>query len=65
MVEMNRVVLNDRVDAALCALFMAVVVSTVLFGLAASRRALAAPGPTTHEEPDFALQPRRVGPRHA
>ena len=62
MVEMNRVVLNDRVDAALCALFMAVVVSTVLFGLAASRRALAAPGPTTHEEPDFALQPRRVGP---
>ncbi|GAA0663065.1 carbon starvation protein [Sphingomonas insulae] len=38
--EMNRVVMNDRIDAALCALFLAVVVSIIGYGI---RTCLAAP----------------------
>jgi hypothetical protein len=33
MAEMSRIVTNDYVDTALCALFVAVVVSMVVFGV--------------------------------
>jgi carbon starvation protein len=49
MTEMARIVFNDRLDAALCAVFMAVVVATALFGRAAIRRALASRQPTARE----------------
>jgi carbon starvation protein len=48
---MHRVVLNDTIDAVLCALFMAVVVSVLLYSLRAIRRARAAAGPTALETP--------------
>jgi len=43
MVEMQRVIFNDYVDASLCALFVAVVLAMVLYGAIAIRRALADP----------------------
>jgi carbon starvation protein len=49
MAEMSRIVFNDRMDAALCALFMAVVVATAAFGVAAIRRGLASPVETCRE----------------
>jgi carbon starvation protein len=49
MAEMNRIVINDRIDAALCALFMVVVVATALFGVVTILRARKSPGTTTHE----------------
>jgi carbon starvation protein len=47
--EMQRVVFNDRVDAALAALFVAVVLAMLAFGVVWVRRALAAPAATAHE----------------
>ena len=52
MEDMRRVVLNDNIDATVCAFFMLVVLATVGFGLVAARRALAAPVPTCREQPD-------------
>lgn len=49
MAEMNRIVMNDRIDAALCALFMTVVVATAAFGVAAILRARKSPFSTTRE----------------
>jgi carbon starvation protein len=49
MDEMSRIVFNDRMDAVLCGIFMAVVVATALFGLSAIRRALASPVETCRE----------------
>ena len=47
--EMQRVVLNDWVDAALCALFVLVVVAMIFYGVAWIRRALATPSVTARE----------------
>ena len=49
MAEMNRIVMNDRIDAVLCALFMIVVVATAVFGIAAILRARKSPNSTTRE----------------
>ena len=43
MVEMQRVIFNDYVDATLCALFVAVVLAMMVYGVIAIRRALADP----------------------
>ena len=37
--QMSRVVLNDYINAGLCAIFMFVVISTVTFGIRAALRA--------------------------
>jgi carbon starvation protein len=47
--EMNRIIFNDYVDAALCGLFIAVVLSMVVYGVTAIRKALANPNISTHE----------------
>ena len=47
--EMHRVVFNDRIDAALAGLFVAIVLAMLVFGLWSIRRALASPTATTHE----------------
>ena len=47
--EMNRIIFNDYVDAALCGLFIAVVLSMVVYGVVAIRKALANPNVTTRE----------------
>jgi carbon starvation protein len=52
--DMSRVVFNDYVDATLAALFVAVVVSMVVYGIIAIRRALASEKPTVVEVGDLA-----------
>ena len=47
--EMHRIIFNDYVDAALCGLFIAVVLSMVVYGVLAIRKALANPNVTTRE----------------
>jgi carbon starvation protein len=47
--EMRQIILNDRIDAALCAFFIAVVLAIVAYGVAAARRAWASPRPTALE----------------
>jgi carbon starvation protein len=47
--EMSRMVFNDYVDAALAALFAAVVVASVIYGLISIRKALGASKPTAIE----------------
>jgi len=47
--EMARIVFNDRVDAALCMLFMAVVIAMVFFGIKACRQAYLSDRVTTEE----------------
>jgi carbon starvation protein len=47
--EMRRIVFNDYVDATLAALFVLVVVATVIYGLINIRRALGNPQPTATE----------------
>lgn len=47
--EMAQIVFNDRVDAALCALFMIVVMALILFAIRSCRQALAHPTPSVHE----------------
>jgi carbon starvation protein len=47
--EMSRVVFNDYVDATLAALFVAVVLTMVVYGFISIRRAQAAPGVTARE----------------
>jgi len=49
LAQMQRVILNDYVDAALCALLIAVVLAMTGFGLAAIRRARASDNITSHE----------------
>jgi carbon starvation protein len=70
LAQMQRIILNDRIDAALCALFMAVVLAMVGFGLAAIRRARASDRITTSETaPVYAerIDPPRIdmGQAHA
>jgi carbon starvation protein len=49
--QMQRMIFNDYLDAALCGLFMLVVVSTVIYGLLAIVRARRASQPTAQETP--------------
>ena len=46
---MSQIVVNDYVDATLAALFVAVVLSMVCYGVVHIRRALATPKATTAE----------------
>ena len=62
---MQEIIVNDYVDATLCALFMAVVAATALFGIAAARKALATPAPTCREEPVAEVRLMAVKVRHA
>ena len=48
---MTRIVFNDRLDAALCALFMGVVLSVLVYSVRACLAARAANRPTTNEVP--------------
>ena len=52
LAQMQRVVTNDYVDATLCAAFMAVVVSMLVFGLIGVARAFGNPLATTREVGD-------------
>src|SRR4051794_20492333 len=64
--EMNRIIFNDYVDAALCGLFIAVVVAMVIYGVIAIRQALANPNVTTREVgDDQAARLASRGARHA
>lgn len=47
--EMQRLVFNNYLDAGLCALFMGVLLATVVFGLRAAWQARASREPTSHE----------------
>ncbi len=58
---MARIVFNDRLDAALCALFIFVVVSILYYSVRTSLAARAANRPTTHETPFEPLAPTTVG----
>lgn len=49
LADMARVVNNDRIDAALCALFLAVVTAIALFGVRACTEARRTPRPTVRE----------------
>lgn len=49
--EMGRVVLNDYINAGLCAIFMLVVLSVVVFGIRSVIRARASNKPTAQETP--------------
>ncbi|MBD8677793.1 carbon starvation CstA family protein [Sphingomonas sp. CFBP 13720] len=50
--EMHRIILNDRIDAALCVLFIAVVLAILFYGISSIRRAKASPVPTVQEVGD-------------
>jgi carbon starvation protein CstA len=49
LADMQRVIFNDWVDAGLAALFIAVVLAMLAYGIAAARRALASPHVTAQE----------------
>ena len=55
LAEMRRVLFNNQLDAALCALFMGVVVLTLVFAMRAALRARRSAVPTTMETPHVAL----------
>jgi carbon starvation protein len=64
--EMNRIIFNDYVDAVLCGLFIAVVLSMVVYGVLAIRKALANPNVTTREVGgDEGIRLASRGARHA
>lgn len=50
--EMQRIILNDRIDAALCVLFIVVVLSILIYGIGAIRKAKATTHPTAQEVGD-------------
>jgi carbon starvation protein len=58
---MARIVFNDYVDAALCAIFIALVLSMVAFGLIAIRAALRNKAVTTREARDELQDLRTAG----
>ncbi|MCW2404497.1 carbon starvation protein [Sphingobium sp. B1D7B] len=51
MAEMNAIIFNDRIDAGLCALFVAVVLSLLFFTIRTCLASLRNPAPTAHEAP--------------
>ncbi len=51
MAEMRAIIFNDRIDAALCALFLAVVISLMFFTIRTCIAALRDPNPSAHEAP--------------
>jgi carbon starvation protein len=51
MAEMRRIVMNDTIDAALCALFLAVVLAILLYGIRSCLAARRLAGPSVHELP--------------
>jgi carbon starvation protein CstA len=53
--EMERIVFNDRLDAALCALFMFVVLSVLLYSVRAALAARGSNRPTAKETPFEAM----------
>ena len=55
MEDMSRVVVNNYIDAGLCALFVAVVVAMVFFGIRAALAARASNAPTSKESDYVAL----------
>ncbi len=55
LAEMSRVVMNDRIDAALCALFLAVVVSIIGYGVRTCLIARRLDAPSTSEVPAYAV----------
>jgi carbon starvation protein len=46
---MHRIIVNDYVDATMCALFVIVVLAMIVYGIIAIRRALGDPGITAIE----------------
>ena len=58
--EMSRIVFNDRLDAGLCALFMFVVASMIVYGIRSILAARAASRPTVVETP---YEPASAGAR--
>ena len=55
LAEMGRVVMNDRIDAALCALFLAVVVSIIGYGIRTCLAARRIGAPSVSEIPAHAV----------
>jgi len=53
--EMQRIIFNNQLDAALTAMFMLLVVATVVFGITAIMKARRAAQPSAVEEPYIAL----------
>ncbi|HZX89692.1 MAG TPA: carbon starvation CstA family protein [Rudaea sp.] len=53
--EMQRIIFNNQLDAALTTMFMLLVVATVVFGITAIMKARAAAQPSAVEEPYIAL----------
>ncbi len=49
MGQMNQIIMNDRIDATLCAIFMSVVVAIAFFGVAAILKAVRSPVRTARE----------------
>ena len=60
--EMRRIVFNDYIDAFLAAVFVLVVVATVIYGLISIWKALGNPQPTVTE---IGLAGTAIGGRHA
>jgi len=56
MGDMQRIVVNNYVDATLCALFMAVVIAMIIAGLVSIRRARASSEVST-KEVGYAISP--------
>jgi carbon starvation protein len=66
MAQMQQIVMNDRIDAALALLFMFVVVSVLFFGVRSCLRALNEGKPTARETPYEPLADATMGaPRHS
>ena len=59
--DMSRVIFNDYVDATLAALFVAVVIATVVYGIIAIRKALGTAQPTAVEVGELAGAAGAVG----
>ncbi len=59
--EMQRIVFNDHLNAALCCAFMAVVVAIAVIGVVGIRRALTNPRATTCEAPEIPAMAEAAG----
>ncbi len=62
---MQRVIFNDRLDAALCALFMGVVLSVLVYSIKSVLAARASRQPSAQEAPRVPLNPAAVASSHA